>query len=132
MISFIMADVIVKKSKIEGFGVFASRDFKKDEVILKWKYKKLTKEEVKSLPDKEKRYVTYIGGEYIYLQEPERYLNHSCDANTYPKNFSDVARRDIKKGEEITTDYGEQAEPNFKMVCHCGSKKCRGVIKSIS
>jgi len=31
-----MADVIVKKSKIHGLGVFASRNFKKGEIIIKW------------------------------------------------------------------------------------------------
>ena len=31
-----MTDVTVKKSKIHGMGVFAARNFKKGEVILKW------------------------------------------------------------------------------------------------
>ena len=29
-------DVIIKKSKIEGKGVFAARDFKKGEIVVKW------------------------------------------------------------------------------------------------
>ena len=31
-----MVDVAVKKSKIEGLGVFALRDFKKGEIVIKW------------------------------------------------------------------------------------------------
>ena len=126
-----MSNVLVKKSKIEGSGVFAKNNFKKDEVVLKWDYKKLTKEEVKKLADEEKKHVTYVNGEYISLQGPEKYVNHSCDSNTYPSNFSDIARRAINKGEEITTDYSEQAEPDFKMTCNCGSKNCKTIIKKL-
>jgi SET domain-containing protein len=50
-------DIIVKKSKINGKSVFAKRDFKKGEVILKWSPKKLTTEEVGKLPIKQKHYV---------------------------------------------------------------------------
>jgi len=40
-------DVLVKRSKIEGKGVFAKRNFKKGEVVIKWNTDTiLTKEEV--------------------------------------------------------------------------------------
>jgi SET domain-containing protein len=125
-----MEEVVVKESNIDECGVFALRNFKKGEIVLRWDYEKLTKEEVKKLPTREKRYVTCVGGDYIFLQKPERYTNHSCDANTYPENFCDIAKRDIMTGEEITTDYGKQAEPDFQMACKCGSKNCRKIIKS--
>ncbi len=38
-----MKDIVVKKSKIIGKGVFAIRDFKKGEVVLKWNPKPITK-----------------------------------------------------------------------------------------
>ena len=41
-----------------------------------------------------------------------------------------VARRDIKAGEEITMDYAtfyNEAMDDF--VCHCGARKCRGLIR---
>ena len=127
-----MADVITKKSKIEGFGVFASRNFKKGEVVIKWDISyQLTSEEVKKIQASEKRYVAFLDGKYILMQPPARYVNHSCDANTYADNFCDIAKRDIKKGEEITDDYSEDETPDFEMVCHCGSKNCRGIIKRI-
>lgn len=126
-----MRDIIVKKSKIHRKGVFANRDFKKGEVILKWDTSyKLIKEEVDKLPEKEKIYVSYFKGKYILMQPPEKYVNHSCDANTTAKNFCDVAKRDIKKGEEITGDYSEELLPGEVIKCNCGSKKCRGVIKA--
>ncbi len=60
----------------------------------------------------------------------ERYMNHSCDPNTWWEGSRAlVARRDIQPGEEITYDYAtsEVAIP-FRMECSCGSPYCRRVI----
>jgi SET domain-containing protein len=129
-----MADVVVKKSEIEGKGVFAARDFRKGEVVLKWDTgTELTKKEVKKLPERErKRYVTYLHGKIILMKPPERYVNHSCNANTDPRNYCDVAVRDIKDGEEITSDYSKSCDPDFRMKCNCGSEKCRKIIRAYS
>jgi SET domain-containing protein len=128
-----MADVVVKKSKIEGVGVFASRNFKKGEVVIKWDIShQLTLKEFQKISKEEKRYVAHLEGKYILMQSPARYVNHSCNANTYTHNFCDVAKQDIKKGEEITGDYSENETPSFEMVCHCGSKNCRKIIKRVS
>jgi hypothetical protein len=123
-------DIIVKKSKIEGLGVFASRDFKKGEVIIKWDiFQKLKAKDIDKLSIEGKRYVANIDSEYILMPPPAKYVNHSCDANTYVSNFCDIAKRDIKKGEEITTDYSETMISDEYMVCKCGSKNCRKIIK---
>ena len=61
----------------------------------------LTPEEVKSISHKEKRYVAFLDGKYILMQHPARYVNHSCDANTYAKDFCDIAKRDIKKVKKL-------------------------------
>ena len=125
-----MKSVTVKKSQIHGEGVFAARKIKKGEIVLRWNNShKLTKKEVHKLSEKEKRYISFIKGEYILMQPPERYVNHSCDANTYAKNFCDIAKRDIKKGEEITADYSEEGVP-VDMKCNCGSKNCKKIIKA--
>ncbi len=53
-------DVIVQKSPIHGKGVFASRDFKKGEVVLHWEISHiLSKEEVERMPEEKKRYVVF-------------------------------------------------------------------------
>ncbi|MFH0970078.1 MAG: SET domain-containing protein [Candidatus Diapherotrites archaeon] len=128
-----MKDIVVKESKINGKGVFASRNFKKGEIVVKWDIThQLTKKEVDRLSENEKRFVAYAEGKYILMQPPTRYVNHSCDANTYVDNFSHVAKRDIKKGEEITDDYSKDETPGFEMKCTCGSKNRRSIIKSDS
>ena len=66
----------------------------------------LTKEEFYNLPEIEKNFThLHFGVIYLY-SSPERYVNHSSNPNTLQdlKNKCDIAIRDIKKGEEITTD----------------------------
>lgn len=61
----------------------------------------------------------------LWMQPPERYMNHSCDANTYVVGRSDVALRDILPGEEITSDYLDLDTENF--MCNCNAENCRGM-----
>lgn len=60
-----------------------------------------------------------------------RYINHSCDPNTYMRRaYQKVefyTRRAIKKGEELTCDYGE-THHDGKLPCKCGAKNCRRFI----
>lgn len=124
-----MKDIIVRKSKIHGKGVFANRNFLKGEVVIKYNLKKLTKEEFDNLLKEEKHFISKEGNDYFLFLPPERYVNHSCDANTNSINNCDIAIKDIKKGEEITGDYSKENIPNLSMKCNCGSKNCKGIIK---
>lgn len=60
-----------------------------------------------------------------------RYINHSCDPNTYfrctPDRAEVYALRRIRAGEELTCDYGE-SQHEGQLRCRCGSDKCRGWI----
>ncbi len=126
-----MADVIVKKSPIQDWGLFAARDFKKGEVVLRWDLShELQKKDIAKLPEKERKYVSSHEGKYILIQIPDRYINHSCEPNTHAKHFCDVAVRDIKKGEEITADYTQESEILGKVIpCLCGTKNCKKELK---
>ena len=125
-----MINLILKKSKIQGLGVFAGKDFKRNEIVIKWDTSnQLTKKQFDALDEKGRKYIANVDGKFIVQQAPAKYVNHSCNPNTYVRNFCDVAKRDIKKGEEITSDYGEDTE-GFTMKCNCGSKDCRKIIKN--
>lgn len=116
-------DVTIKKSKINKKGVFAARDFKKGEIVLKWNPKILGKVKVEKLKDNQRHYLYKVAkNRYFLMQSPEKFVNHSCEANTRVKNNYDVAIRNIKKGEEITSDYGKNSSVVF--ACKCGSKIC--------
>lgn len=104
-----MADVLLKKSKVGQFekGVFTNRDFKKGEVVIEYKnLKPLTQKEFEALPESEKRFVHSHWGKLYLYPSPARYVNHSSKPNTvqHIEERFDIALRDIKKGEEITTD----------------------------
>ena len=101
-----MSDLIIGKGKLTGKGVYANRDFKKGEIVSKYNLKLLTEEEYQRLLESEKMFTHIHWGQiYLYL-EPDRYVNHSKTPNTYQdlKNKCDIALRDIKKEEMITTD----------------------------
>ena len=102
--------IVLKESKIgqfaDGQGVFANRDFKKGEIIIKYNLKPLTKEWFDKLSEEEKGFThNHLGVVHLY-SIPERYVNHSSSPNTIQdlKRECDLAKRYIKKGEEITTD----------------------------
>lgn len=99
-------DVIIGKGNLAGKGVYANRDFKKGEVVIKYNLKPLTEEEFENLPESEKMFTHTHWGTINLYSEPERYVNHSDNPNTYQDliNQCDIALRDIKKGEEITSD----------------------------
>lgn len=125
-----MENVIIKKSKIHRKGVFAARNLKKGEIVLKWKGNKFfTKSEFNKLPKKKLTHIVCLKrNKYILMRSPEKYVNHSCNANTFPKNRCDIVVKNIKKGEEITSNYLQDSVfINFK--CKCGSKNCKKIIK---
>ena len=122
--------VVIKESRISGLGVFAVRDFKKGEIVLRWDVsQQLSKEEASQASESEKNYIAFFDGKYILQKAPERHVNHSCEPNTFVKDFCDIALRDIKKGEEITSDYSTVPVPSMNIKCNCGSEKCRGIIE---
>jgi SET domain-containing protein len=121
-----MSDVVVKKSKIHGNGVFAARDFKKGEIVLRWNPKYLPLSEKDNFSETEKQYIYILEDKIRVMQEPEKFVNHSCDNNTYVANECDVALQDIKEGEEITANYDNDGITEFE--CKCGTSKCRNVI----
>jgi SET domain-containing protein len=59
------------------------------------------------------------------------YINHSCSPNTYMRRayrkVEFYALKNIRKGEELTCDYGE-THHNGTLSCMCGAKNCRRFI----
>jgi hypothetical protein len=102
-------DISIKKSGIgqfaDGLGAFANRDFKKGDIVIKWKLKKLNEEEYKQLPKYEQVNFCHKRNNIIhYYPDPERHVNRSNNPNVLSdmKNESNVALRDIKAGEELS------------------------------
>lgn len=62
----------------------------------------------------------------------EKYMNHSCDPNTWWQDDETmIARRDIAPDEEVTYDYATtEVDVPFSMTCGCGAATCRGEVTS--
>jgi len=60
-----------------------------------------------------------------------RYINHSCEPNTFMRRTATRAEfyalRDIRRGEELTVDYGHSHHEG-RLPCRCGAPACRGFI----
>ncbi len=115
----------VKTSPTHWKWVFALRNIKSWEIILKWDIsnqigtKNLTK-----LSPEERKYICSIDNVHINMQEPEKYINHSCNPNSSVQNFCDIAIRDISPWEEITGNYKEVSSDWPEIKCTCWSKNC--------
>jgi SET domain-containing protein len=64
---------------------------------------------------------------YLPLQS---FCNHSCEPSCgFDAKGNSVLIRNVRKGEEITIDYGfMNTDPKYRLQCLCGSKKCRKII----
>ena len=141
----------VRKSKIHGSGVFATKRIKKNTKIIEYIGEKI----IKSEGDKRsaKRIKKYLNSEidgsvYIFelnkkfdidgspLYNKARYINHSCDPNCEVEIIEEkiwiTAIKDIKKTDELSYDYGYEFDSDdFRdHICKCGSKNCIGFIIS--
>jgi hypothetical protein len=106
MINGTYNDVIIGKGNLDGKGVYANRNFKKGEVVIKYNLKSISEEEYNQLPESEKMFTHMHWGVIKLYSIPERYVNHSDTPNTYQdlKAGYDIALRDILMGEMITGD----------------------------
>lgn len=127
-LTFITPDHYVVKKSSAGLGLFAKLAIKKGQNIIEYVGNRLTEEEA------QKR-----GGQYLFEVNSKvtidgtprwntaRYINHSCKPNCESKIIKKdrvIIRsiRDIKPGEELCYDYGEEFvnEHVKPKGCKCG------------
>ena len=130
----------IKKSKIDKNGLYASCDIKKGTRIIEYKGKIISVKKSKTDPkfDNEKAIYLFninkrfdLDGDFKF--NIARLINHSCDPNC--EVFGEglkvwvYAMKDIRKGDELSYDYGFSYDENFRQYpCNCRSKKCVGYI----
>ncbi|HEX2734832.1 MAG TPA: SET domain-containing protein [Polyangiaceae bacterium] len=116
-----------------GRGVFATRAFRKNQVIGQMRGSVITTD------DYDAEYAVDLGRLGVLDPwVPFRYLNHSCEPNAQlvmhgpeagsPPTMWVEALRTIRAGEQITIDYAWPADSAIR--CLCGSRKCRGWVVS--
>jgi hypothetical protein len=129
-----MENIVVKESRISGKGGFSSRSFRKGEVILEMDDSHVVTDPSTLTKEQHEFELDYLAdGKIVVMQAPERYINHSCDPNSYVKTVNGVrmvfAMRDIEKGEEIVGDYSINGYNEGTFKCRCGSENCRVVYQ---
>jgi len=130
-----MSKVYVGFSQIHGKGVFAAIDIEEGTQILKLDDSRVVTDDnpLQAEKGEYEHHCDYIeNGKVVLMQEPERYINRSCDPNVYVKAISGTryvyAMRNIKAGEELTFDYCINGYGDSVWQCHCGSPNCRETV----
>ena len=136
----------VKTSSIHNRGLFAAKRIPKDEYVIQYLGEIISKKEsnLRGIDQHDKSLSEDVGAVYIFELDDQRDIdgnfewndarlaNHSCSPNCEAQNIDGeiwlVALREIKKGEEITFDYGYALEHWKDHPCRCGSEGCVGYI----
>lgn len=138
----------VRESKIHNKGVYSATDIPKGTKILEYTGEKINKEESDRRYDhclelsrqdhkKAATYLFELDDEYCLdgdiPNNDAKYINHSCNPNCIIEIEDEriwiYAKRDIKKGEELTFSYEFDVDEGYPdHVCKCGTENCVGYI----
>ena len=136
----------VRGSEIHGRGVYATQDIPQETEIIEYVGEPINKE-----VSEDRAWEQYARHEehgdaavYIFTLDDKwdidgnvpwntaRLINHSCEPNCEAwivgRKIYIYSLRDIKKGEELSFDYGFDIDSYEDHPCRCGSDKCIGYI----
>ena len=137
---------VVRRSSIHSQGVFALRDIPPGTRILEYTGEKIGKRESERRANERLARAKVTGEAAVYIfnlnkrqdldgsmkSNIARLLNHSCDPNCEAIQSRGriwmTALRNIKKGEELTFNYGFDLENWSEHPCRCGTDRCIGFI----
>ena len=121
-----------RKSKIHGWGVFATQPINKNKRIVTYDGERIpNKESLK----REKRYlkkghIWCFKLNRLYVRDAgvggniARFVNHSCAPNCYTRVIGDkiwiIAARNIRRGQELTYNYLTDGPGHIRCVCRPG------------
>ena len=138
----------VRNSSIHGRGVYATCDIAKGDNIIEYIGELIDKKESARRANVQAARAAKHGDAAVYIftindsydldgnlpWNTARLINHSCEPNCEAwidgKRIHIHALRRIKKGEELSFDYGFDVETWEEHPCCCGKKACVGHIVS--
>jgi uncharacterized protein len=141
--------VLVRRSRIQGRGVFATRDIHEGERIIEYLGTRISSEEADAQsPDDEasSRHHTFLFAvdDELVIDgsrggNDARLINHSCDPNCeiviVRRRIYIHALRAIRAGEELFYDYWYVTDSGYTLAdlrriypCRCGAPSCRGTL----
>ncbi len=140
----------VRNSEIHGRGVYAAQDLEPEEQIIEYVGEYIDKDVSEERAWAQAAHAEASGDAAVYIftldkkwdidgnvpWNDARLINHSCEPNCEAWIEEDsifiYAVVPIKKGEELTFDYGFDIECYQDHPCRCGKKSCVGYIVSQS
>jgi uncharacterized protein len=140
--------VVVRRSKIQGRGVFATRPIAQGERVIEYTGQLVTNEEADAQCDDEgmRRHHTFLFGVDDHFTvdgarggNEARFINHSCEPNCESvvegQRVFIHALRDIAAGEEVVYDYWYTTDESYALddlrriyPCRCRAPTCRGTL----
>ncbi len=124
-----MKQILIKRG-LDGLGLFAGKDFVRDDFVIEYTGEKITADEA-----------NLRGGRYLFeindtwtldatdRDHTARYMNHACKPNCYAELDEEeeririFAKKKIKTGDELTYHYGKEYFNDFikPKGCRCNS-----------
>jgi SET domain-containing protein len=131
--------LILAPSKIHRWGVYATELIPAHRKVIEYTGEKISRRETKRRANASDLIYLFTLDSYWTIDgsvggSGAQYLNHCCEPNVVARivkgHILYVSLRSIKPKEELTLDYhfGKKFE---KVLCRCGSLKCRGTINLI-
>lgn len=126
--------VDVKRSPIDGFGVFAAEPIPSRRKIGEIRGESITVAEARRRAEGQERIMIVEVSHRRAIDasrstDPMRFTNHACRPNARLSvregRIEFYALRSIAIGEEITVDYGETHHEG-RLACRCGAAGCVG------
>jgi len=129
--------VYIKSSRIHATGLYAKCAITEDTPIIEYIGDRVTPKQADNrVSDSGCIYLFELNQRYLIDSDVEqnraKYINHACEPNCYIDVIKNqiwvYALRDIKKGEELSYDYGFDRMGWHERPCHCHSQSCFGFI----
>ena len=149
-----LRSITVRRSPIHGNGVFATRNLPAGKTLIEYRGQLCTHEEADEIyggtAESGHTFLFTLNDEYIVdanrRGNAARWINHSCDPNCEAviieegrngrrreRIYIETARA-IRKGEELTYDYGIRLDCRHTermrrlWACRCGKPQCTGTM----
>jgi uncharacterized protein len=147
--SSVLPPIAVRRSRVQGRGVFATRDIEQGERIVEYVGARMSHEEADATsPDdtRSRRHHTFLFAvdDRVVIDggrngNDARFINHSCEPNCevviVRQRVFIHALREIAGGEELFYDYWYMTDESYTLddlrriyPCRCGAGRCRGTL----
>ena len=126
----------VGRSKIHRWGLYAAERIPARRKVMEYMGERISRRESKRRADIAEHVWLFTVDPYWNIDgsvggSGAELANHCCDPNLYAwvtkGHVLYMSKKEIRPGEELTIDYHFGADVE-RVVCKCGSLKCRGTI----